>query len=106
MGEGFGEIEKRRIHRAPNGEVGAGSAPANANDVDDRALICHQMRPRRPAKAHGPKKLQSKTVTPILITQLQKITALGCPGIVDQNIYAPEPLNGRRNNPRSRLGFA
>ena len=64
------------------------------------------MRPSRAAKAHCPKKLQSKAVIPVLIAQLQKITALGCPGIVDQNIYAPESLNGRRNNLRRSLGFA
>jgi len=105
MGQGFGEVEKSRIHRAANGEIRTPSAPTHPDDIDDGAMAGDEIRPSRAAESHGAEKLQRKAVGPVFIGQLEKITAFGRTGVVDEKVDGPESLDGGGDDFRGGLGF-
>src|SRR5262245_15194339 len=78
------QVEQGAVDRATDGEIRATRAAADPRDVDDALTAGLQVGPCSPAASHRAKKLQRKTVDPIVVGEAEKIAPLSCARVVHQ----------------------
>ena len=106
VSEHLGQVHEARIDRAADGKLGRPGAPADADDVHDRPLRLHEVRPGRAGAAHAAEELEREAILPVGLRKLQEVAALGGTGIVDQRVEAGEARQRKVDQLLRRLGQA
>src|SRR5207302_9401254 len=92
-GHSFGERYQGGIYRSTDGELRLWCASACTLDIDQRAGRGFEMGPRSARQPDRPQELQRKSVGPILFRQVLKFPALGCAGVVHDDVDLSESLD-------------